>query len=105
MLDMGEVRRFAGRVDDEEQPVRPARDHEIVADAAARVGELGVAHAIDTESLDVARHQRFERPASDLAAAQLRLAHMRHVEQRRPPWCGTARVLSEMPDGYCTGMS
>ena len=38
-LQMGKILLFAGGVDDEEQIVRAAQHHEIVADAAPVVGE------------------------------------------------------------------
>ncbi len=79
------VRLLAGGVHHQEQVFAEIRDHQVVEDAAARVGELGVALPSRRNSDDVLRHQPFQREARILDPARLRsdrdLAHMRDVEQ------------------------
>ena len=60
--DVGKVDILAAGVDDQEQSVFvQAGDHQVVDDAAGRVGEKGVALAARLQAGDVARHQAFQR--------------------------------------------
>jgi len=73
---------LARRVDDDEKIVGPPRNHQIVEDAAGRIGEEGVALLADRKVDHVHRHQRFER-GGGAVADQPQLAHVRDIEQRR----------------------
>ena len=78
---VGQVGGLAGRVDDEEQVVLAARDHQVVEDAAVRIGEEAVALLADGKVDDIHGHQRFERRCR-IGAEQADLAHVGHVEER-----------------------
>ena len=80
-LDQGEVLLLARGVHHQEQPVAEVGHHEVVEDAARHRGEQGVALPAGLEPAHVGRGQRLQRRRRALAA-QLRLAHVRHVEQR-----------------------
>ena len=84
---MGFVGLLAGRVDDEEQMIAAVGDHEIVEDAARRVGEEGVALSAHTYPDDVHRDERFERPRRVGRPLRTRLeadlAHVRDIEEPR----------------------
>jgi hypothetical protein len=80
VAQMRDIGRFAGRVDDQEQPVREARRHQIVQNAARLVEEERVAQPHRAEPGNVAGHQRFERRRRR-GPAEPQLPHMRHVEQ------------------------
>ena len=76
---------LAGGVDHQKQMVAEIRHHQIVEDAAIRVGELGVALPARRDRDDVLRHQPLqrERRILDLAGfgTERDLAHMGDVEQ------------------------
>jgi hypothetical protein len=79
-------------IDDESDMVAAGRDHEIVDDAAVRVGEIRVALPAWREAKHVGRDQTLERQGDirwrAAARPQRDLAHMRDVEKAR----GSARV-------------
>ena len=79
VLDVGGL---AAGVDHQQQVVLAPRDHQVVEDAAAGVGEEGVALLADGQAEHVHRHQRFQR-LGGVVADQAQLAHVRDVEQRR----------------------
>ncbi len=53
---------FASRVDDHQQTVAEIGDHQVVQDAAGRVGEHAITLAIGLEAENVDGQQAFERP-------------------------------------------
>lgn len=60
-LDMCNIGRLAGTVDDEEQVVAPVDEHQGVQNAALFVEQQAVALLVQTKAYDVSRHQRFRR--------------------------------------------
>ena len=60
-LQISDVGDLAAGVDDDEQVVRPARNHQIVEDAACFIGEQGVTLLEHAKVDHIDRHQRFER--------------------------------------------
>ena len=79
------VRSLAGGVDHQEQMAAEIRHHQVVENAAAAGGELGVALPARRERHDILRHQPLQRQRGILDPAGFRaqrdLAHMRDVEQ------------------------
>ena len=76
---------LAGGVDHQEQMAAEIRDHQIVENAAALVGELRVALPARCNADNILRHQPLQRGGGVLDMAGFRmqrdLAHMRDVEQ------------------------
>ncbi len=79
-LHMRDVLRFAGGVDDDEQVVVKARDHEIIENATGVIGEQRIALLAGLEPDDVDRHERLQRHCGT-ATNELHLPHMRDVEK------------------------
>jgi hypothetical protein len=88
--DMLLVRILAARVDHDEQPVRQARDHQIVENAAVLIREQPVTLAADRQRSQIDRHQGFKRGSrrGNVArtGADRKLPHMRDIEESR---CGS----------------
>ena len=78
---MREIIGFARGVDDEAQHLAVFRRHQIVDDAAAIVGEDGVAHAAGTQADNIGGHEPLEF-GGDIGAGEHDLPHMRDVEER-----------------------
>jgi len=78
---------LAGGVDHDEEIPAAIDDHQIIENAAIRIGELGVALPAARQAPNVLRHQGLQRGCRVLDTARLRgqrdLAHMRDVEQPR----------------------
>ncbi len=83
LLQMCEVGVLAGGIDHQQEMIARAGHHEIVEDAAALVGELGVALLAGFEAGDVGRHQPLQRLGRALPRprGEPHLAHVRDVEQ------------------------
>ena len=80
---MGEIDLFAAGVDDDEQAVvTEIGDHQVVDDAAPRIGQQGVALTSGLQPLIVAAHQAFQAGRGPWAV-QHGLTHVRGVEQSR----------------------
>ena len=82
------VDRLARGIDDESETAIVGRrsragDHQVVDDAAFRVGELGVADFAEAKAADIARHELFERAGGRVMAVADNegLAHMRNIEE------------------------
>jgi hypothetical protein len=84
------VRILATCIDDKEEMIAPVRDHQIVEDAARRIGEKRIPLSPFAETQQIDRCQALERACHALAAgrpgADGELTHMRHIEETR---CGT----------------
>ena len=80
---MREVVVLARGVDDQEQMVAGVGHQQVVEDAAAVVGEQGVAHGAGGEAGDVGGNERLQRARRALAA-HADLSHVGDVEQHRP---------------------
>ena len=80
LLQVGDVLVLAGGVDDHEEVVLAAGDHQVIEDAALLVGEQGVALLENRQVHDVDRDEEFERHVGAVALEQ-DLAHVGHVEQ------------------------
>ena len=81
---MSEVPFLAGGIDDQKKVIAPVGHHQVVDDAALIVGQDGVTGSSFAQSLDVARHQRFQRrrrPGPPVVAFQARLTHVGNIEQ------------------------
>ncbi len=95
LLQMGEIGVLAGGVDDQQEVIARAGDHQIVEDAAGIVGELGVALLTGSQARDVAGDQRLERLGGVLPrlGGQPHLTHVRDIEQ--PGGGARLRMLGE----------
>src|SRR5262245_4777628 len=76
---------LAACVDDKEEMIASVRNHQIVEDAAARVGEQCISLASFAEVQKVDRHQGLERTrgAPAVVRADGELPHVRHIEKTR----------------------
>ncbi len=89
LAQMGLVGVLAGGIDHQEQMIAEIRDHQVVENAATRVGELRVTLPSGRDRDHVLRHQPLQRLGGILGGvrdasggrAQRDLAHMRDVEQ------------------------
>ena len=81
------VRILAAGIDHKEEMIAPVRDHQVVEDAAARVGEQRISLSPFVEAQQIDRHQGLECACGALAAlrADSELTHVRHIEE---PCCG-----------------
>ena len=81
------VRILAAGIDHKEEMIAPVRDHQVVEDAAARVGEQRISLSPFVEAQQIDRHQGLECTCGALAAlrADGELTHVRHIEE---PRCG-----------------
>ena len=82
LAHVGEVDSATRGIGDHEQTLAHAADDQVVEDAALCVGEHRVAKVARGQPGDIARHQPLQR-LSRARAADQRLAHVRHIEQRR----------------------
>lgn len=81
LAQVRQVLLFAGGVDHQEQGVvTQVGDHQVVEDAALRVGEHGIALHAHRQVDDIDRYQRLQ-GAGGIVAAQDDLAHVRDIEQ------------------------
>jgi len=86
-LYVRQVFMLAGAVDDHEQVVLAAHEHQVVQNAARIIEQQAVALAVFAQAQHVHGQQRFQRRAGT-RAAQADLAHVRDIEQA----CRLARV-------------
>ena len=74
--------------------IAPVCDHQIVEDAAERIGEKRISLSSFAETQQIDRSQGLERACSTLAAfrpgADGDLTHVRHIEETR---CGTSVAM------------
>jgi hypothetical protein len=77
---------LAGAVNDEQNMIAAIDGHQIVENAALRVGEIGIAHAPGLETGEIGGKEPLERKRRVPGRARFRakrdLSHMRNVEER-----------------------